>query len=259
MRAAILAHLRTNVIGYVALFAALGGTSYAAVRLKPGSVTSAALATRSVTHAKLAANSVTSANVARHSLVSSDFQSGVLTSSGGGAKGGKGDSGSTGTGGTKGAKGETGLTGPAGPVGSAGPQGAPGGATVGARARMSGGSVTAPIGAKTSVPLSANSWTQLSSELDLITGSMTVQVPASCTGSFGNALTISVDGVPQTFASAPTAPASGTVTMPLNVGTLTDPGQSVQHTVTASFGNSCTKSGENYTVSDVKLDIVRVP
>jgi hypothetical protein len=256
MRASVLAHVRTNVVGYVALFAALGGTSYAAVGLKPGSVTSAALATRSVTHAKLAANSVTSANVARHSLVSSDFQSGVLTSSGGGAKGGRGDSGSTGT---KGVKGETGATGPAGPAGSAGPQGASGGATVGARARMSGGSVTAPNGAKTSVPLSANSWTQLSSELDLITGSMTVQVPASCTGSFGNSLTISVDGVPQTFASAPTAPASGTVTMPLNVGTLTDPGQSVQHTVTASFGNSCTKSGENYTVSDVKLDIVRVP
>jgi hypothetical protein len=255
MRTAVLAHLRTNAIGYVALFAALGGTSYAAVRLQPGSVTSAALANHAVTHAKLATNSVTSANVAPHSLVSSDFQSSVLTSSSsaGGQKG------------AKGAKGDIGPAGPAGPAGGggpagpAGPQGLGSGASVGARARMSASSVSAAKGASTAVPLSGNTWTQLASELDLITGSMTVQIPASCTGSFGNVLIASVDGTPQTFASAPAAPASQTVTIPFNVGTLTDPGRSVQHTVTASFGNSCTKDGESYTVSDVKLDIVRVP
>jgi hypothetical protein len=124
---------------------------------------------------------------------------------------------------------------------------------------MSASSVSAPKGASTAVPLSSSSWTQLASELDLITGSMTVQIPASCTGSFGNALMVSVDGTPQTFALAPTAPASQSVTIPLNVGTLTDPGQSVQHTLTASLGNSCTKDGESYTVSDVKLDVVRIP
>jgi hypothetical protein len=62
-----------------------------------------------------------------------------------------------------------------------------------------------------------------------------------------------------TFALAPTAPASGTVTMPFNVGTLTETTQSTPHTVTASFGNSCTKDGESFTVSDVKLDVIRVP
>jgi hypothetical protein len=241
MRAALLAHLRTNVIGYVALFAALGGTSYAAVRLKPGSVTSAALSKNAVTHSKLAANSVTSKNVAPHSLTSSDFQSGALTSA---AAGGKG---------------AAGPTGPAGAAGAAGPQGLPGGATVGSRARLSGGAVSAAKGANTSVPLSGNTWTQLPSELDLIAGSMTVQIPASCTGSFGNALVVSVDGAATTFASAPTAPASGTLTIPFNVGTLAEPAQSASHTVTTSFGNSCTKAGENYTVSDVKLDVVRVP
>jgi hypothetical protein len=253
MRAAVLAHLRTNIIGYIALFAALGGTSYAAVRLKPGSVTSAALAKHAVTHAKLATNSVTSSNIAPHSLLSSDFQSSVLTSASGGEKGAKGAKGDTGP------AGAAGPTGPAGSIGVAGPQGLGGGATVGARARMSASSVSAPKGASTAVPLSGSSWTQLASELDLITGSMTVQIPASCTGSFGNALIVSVDGTPQTFALGATAPASQSVTIPLNVGTLTDPGQSVQHTVTASFGNSCTKDGESYTISDVKLDIVRVP
>jgi len=244
MRAAILTHLRTNVIGYVALFAALGGTSYAAVRLKPNSVTSAALAKHAVTHAKLANNSVTSANVAAHSLTGSDFKAGVLASAVKGAAG---------AGGVKGA------AGPAGPTGAAGPQGLPGGASVGARARLSGGSVSAPNGANTAVPLTGGTWTQLSNELDLIAGTMTVQIPATCTGSFGNALVVSVDGTPATFAAAPSAPASGTVTIPFNVGTLSEPGQSASHTITTSFGNSCTKAGENYAVTGVSLDIVRVP
>ena len=243
MRAAILAHLRGNIIGYVALFAALGGTSYAAVRLKPGSVTSAALARHAVTHAKLAKSSVTSANVAAHSLTSSDFKPGVLTSV---PKTGRGSS----------SRGATGATGPAG---APGPQGLPGGASVGVRARMSGGAVSAPKGGSTSVPLSGNTWTQVANELDLIAGAMTVQLPASCTGSFGNALVVSVDGKATTFAVAPTTPASGTVTIPFNVGTLAEPGQAAAHTVTTSFANSCTKDGENYTVTDVKLDVVRVP
>lgn len=42
MAAKILAHLRGNVIAYAALLVALGGTAYAAVSLKPGSVTSTA-------------------------------------------------------------------------------------------------------------------------------------------------------------------------------------------------------------------------
>jgi hypothetical protein len=238
MRSTILAHLRTNIIAYLALFVALGGSSYAAVRLKPGSVTSAALATRAVTHAKLARNSVTTLNVAPGTLTGADFKSGTLAK--GAVKGSKGDQGAR------------------GPAGAPGPQGLPGGASVGTRARFSG-SVSAPKGASTSVPLTGNTWTQVANEVDLITGSMTVNIPASCTGSFGNALVVNVDGNATTFAVAPNAPASGTVTMPFNVGTLTEASQATPHTVTASFGNSCTKDGENYTVSDVKLDVIRVP
>ena len=238
MPATVRAHVRANIIGYLALFVALGGSSYAAVRLKPRSVTSTALATRAVTHAKLARNSVTSLNVARGSLTGSDFKSGTLA--GGAVKGAKGD------------------PGPRGPGGTTGPQGLPGGAAVGSRPRFSG-SVSAPKGASTSIPLTGNTWTQVANELDLITGSMTVQIPSSCTGSFGNALVLSVDGAATTFAVAPTAPASGTVTVPFNVGTLTESGQATPHTVTAALGNSCTKDGENFTVSDVKLDVIRVP
>src|SRR4051812_32790140 len=59
----IISHFRGNVVGYMALFVALGGTSYAAVSLKPGSVRSRALAKGAVTHSKLAANSVDATNV----------------------------------------------------------------------------------------------------------------------------------------------------------------------------------------------------
>jgi hypothetical protein len=241
MRATVLAHVRANVIGYLALFVALGGTSYAAVRLKPGSVTSSALATRAVTHAKLDRNSVTSLNVKAGTLAGSDFKSGTLVK-----------------GAIKGPKGDKGDTGARGGAGATGPQGLPGGASVGARARFSG-SVAAPKGASTAVPLSGNTWTQVANEVDLMTGSMTVQIPASCTGSFGNALVVNVDGTATTFALAPTAPASTTVTMPFNVGTLSEAAQATPHTVTASFGNSCTKDGETFTISDVHLDVIRVP
>jgi hypothetical protein len=238
MPAKVLAHLRGNVVAYVALFAALGGTSYAAVRLKNGSVTSAALAKGAVTHSKLARNSVTALNVLPGSLSGAAFKSGTLVK--GTVRGPAGDRGAQGANGAPGA------------------QGTPGGASVGARPRFSG-SVSAPKGASTSIPLSGNAWTQVPGELDLIAGSMTAHIPSSCTGSFGNALTVSVDGTPTTFAIAPTAPASGTVTMPFNVGTLTESTQATPHTVTAAFGNSCTKDGESFTVSDVKLDVIRVP
>jgi len=118
------------------------------------------------------------------------------------------------------------------------------------------GSVTAPHGASTNVPLTGGTWTQAAGDLNLITGSMQLGIPSSCTGSFGNALIVSVDGTPTTFASAPIAPASGTATIPFVTSEVMEPGSSTQHTITASLGNSCTKSGEDYTVSNVKIDVV---
>jgi hypothetical protein len=120
------------------------------------------------------------------------------------------------------------------------------------------GSVTAPHGASTNIPVTGGTWTQSAGELDFIAGSVTLQVPASCTGSFGNALVVSVDGAAQTFAVGPTLPASTSVTVPLVVGTLSEPGSDTQHTVTAAFANSCTKSGEDYGVSKVKIDAVKI-
>ena len=243
----ILNHLRSNVVAYTALFVALGGSSYAAVRLAPNSVTSRAIAKGAVTNAKLAKDAVTSTNIRNGTLSSSDFKKGALI------QGLKGDAGNSGASGGQGLAGIPGLKGDAGPVGPAGHDGS---ASIGLAART-GGSTTAPKGAQTSIPLNGASWTQSAGELDLVTGSVTMTIPSACTGSFGNSLVVSVDGAPLTFAVAPTAPAGSTVTVPLNVGTLTEPSGDAQHTMTASFANTCTGSGQDYSVTNAKLDVVK--
>lgn len=65
-------HLRSNAIGYVALFAALCTSAYAA-GLKKNSVTSKAIKDGGVTRADLAADSVDSSKVLNGSLTTSDF------------------------------------------------------------------------------------------------------------------------------------------------------------------------------------------
>lgn len=59
----LLTHARANLIGYVALFVALGGTSYAAVSLAPGSVGTRQIQNGAVTGRKLANGAVTPAKL----------------------------------------------------------------------------------------------------------------------------------------------------------------------------------------------------
>ena len=68
MTGKLLAHIRANVIAYLALFIALGGTSYAAITLPRNSVGTK----------QLRSNAVTSGKVRNGSLRLSDFQSGAL-------------------------------------------------------------------------------------------------------------------------------------------------------------------------------------
>ena len=93
-------HLRySNVMATIAVFIAIGGTGYAALRLPR----------HSVGHAQLRSNAVTSINVRNGSLLARDFRAGQLPA---GPKGAKGD---------RGSKGSTGSRGPIGPTGAAGP------------------------------------------------------------------------------------------------------------------------------------------
>lgn len=94
MTTALLSHARRNVIAYLALFVALGGTSYAAVSLPANSVGGK----------QLKKNAVTSKKVKDGSLLRVDFKAGQLPAGPRGATG------------PQGAQGVPGAQGPAGPA-----------------------------------------------------------------------------------------------------------------------------------------------
>jgi hypothetical protein len=113
MRTRIATHIRGNLVGYLALFVALGGSSAWAVNgplAGKNTVRSAAIVNGQVKRVDLARNAVTSVKVANGSLTRADFARGVL------ARGG----------GVVGPRGPAGPQGPPGPAGSGG-SGAPSG------------------------------------------------------------------------------------------------------------------------------------
>ena len=107
-------HVRRNVVAYVALFVALGGTSYGALKLPDNSVGTAQLRDGSVTSSKLAPGAVTGSKVKRGSLQASALNTKSLLR---GPKGERGDAGP---------EGRAGSQGPSGLSGSPGGDGQPG-------------------------------------------------------------------------------------------------------------------------------------
>lgn len=106
-------HLRSNIVGYVALFLALTAGAYAA-GLKKNSVTSKAIKDGQVSRSDLAADSVDSSKVLDGSLTTADL-GGTLPA------------------GAQGPVGPPGPAGPLGPAGAQGPQGPPGSPDTGAQ------------------------------------------------------------------------------------------------------------------------------
>lgn len=92
------AHLTyANVMATVAVFIALGGSSYAAITLTKNSVKSKHIAKGAVKRSDIGKRAVNSAKVADFSLLAKDFKSGQLpTGPQGGDKGEKGDTGAPG-------------------------------------------------------------------------------------------------------------------------------------------------------------------
>ena len=106
-----------NVMASLAMFIALGGSSYAAVKLSKNSVKSPHIKNGQVKNADLGGNAVTTNKVKDGTLLSTDFKPGQLVAGApgpAGAAGAKGDKGDTGAKGDPGAKGDTGAQGPAG-------------------------------------------------------------------------------------------------------------------------------------------------
>jgi hypothetical protein len=105
----MLLHLRRNAVAYLALFIALSGTSYAAVKLPANSIKSK----------QLGKNAVTSTKVKDGSLLARDFKAGELPAGKQGERGAQGERGlpgERGVQGERGLQGEQGLQGPAGPT-----------------------------------------------------------------------------------------------------------------------------------------------
>ena len=71
-------HVRSNVIGYLALFVALSGTAWAATELEKNEVKSKHIGKGQVKTADLAKNAVASPKVADGSLLERDFAAGQL-------------------------------------------------------------------------------------------------------------------------------------------------------------------------------------
>jgi hypothetical protein len=123
-----------NVVASLALFAALGGSSYAAISITGKQVRDGSLSGRDVHNATL-----TNRDVRDQSLLARDFKADQLPA---GAQGDKGD---------PGPQGSQGPTGPAGPKGDKGDPGAPGTARAFARVDAEGrlevgkGLTTSPI------------------------------------------------------------------------------------------------------------------
>jgi hypothetical protein len=107
-------------VALLALFVALGGTTYAATTLPKNSVGTRQLRHGAVTGAKLHKSAVTAVKVKAHSLLASDFEAGQLPA---GPQGPRGVQGATGAQGPAGPTGPTGATGPQGSTGSQGPTG----------------------------------------------------------------------------------------------------------------------------------------
>lgn len=103
-----------NVVASAALFVALGGVSYAAVKLPKNSVGGAQIKNNAVTGAKVKNSALTGADVKNKSLTAADFNGSVQ-----GPAGPAGPAGAAGAAGATGAKGATGATGATGAAGSA--------------------------------------------------------------------------------------------------------------------------------------------
>jgi hypothetical protein len=108
-----LSRRHTTAVAYLALFAALGGTAYAAVTVTGKNIKDGTVTGRDVKNRSLGSNELSPTAVS--SLTSQPGPAGPQ-----GAAGPKGDRGEQGPVGPTGPKGETGLAGPPGPVGISG-------------------------------------------------------------------------------------------------------------------------------------------
>ena len=103
-------HIRQQFVGYIALFIALGGVSYAAIKLPPNSVTSKQIKDAQIKTADLGSGAVTASKIKKGSLLAEHFNSGQHLAGRPGPPGPAGPVGDTGAKGDAGINGATSVT-----------------------------------------------------------------------------------------------------------------------------------------------------
>lgn len=148
MFAQFLTHFRQQYAGFLALFIALGGTSYA---VATNSIGSAQIKNSSVQSKDIRNGQVSSADVRDRSLLAGDFKAGQLPVGSAGPQGIPGPGGVTGPAGAagpQGPKGDTGAAGATGPPGAKGDTGAQGAPGVSGYERVMSATLANPAGAQ---------------------------------------------------------------------------------------------------------------
>jgi hypothetical protein len=250
--------IRRNLVAWLALFVALGGTSLAA------------------SHYLITSTKQIKPSVLRQ-LRGSDGATGPRGLPGpGGAPGAAGGAGAQGPAGASGSTGPRGETGPAGEAGEAGESGT----TVVARARSAAPLTTAtttnPAGeyAFTPDPLTEATWTQDAGEVNELVGQVTEKVPptSECTEAGGAVpakgdVEVFLDGKVVARAAPSSAATAKTVSAELDFfetgGTfLFEPTVNTAHTFTAKIGDGCGinggAGGGHFTIESIKVDVLGV-
>lgn len=254
----ILTSMRHNLVAWLALFVALGGTSLAASHYI-----------------------ITSTKQIKPSVLKT--LRGEVPRGPAGPPGPNGLPGISGATGPEGEKGATGTPGASGRLGPEGPEGLPGtegasGTTVVARARSvaSMKTTTAPEPNKeiaiTVDPLSGGTWTQGAGELNELVGQVTATEPpvAQCSdaGGAGSAvIEIKLDGDTAAFANARNEGVNTETTKAVEISWkaspadwLFEPGADTPHTLTAKVGDDCGWGGGNtgghFTLESIKIDVL---
>ncbi len=250
LRKRIGAHARTNVVAYLALFVALGGTSaYAANTIGSsdvidGSLVGADVDNGSLVRGDFATSTLTGTPFLDESLSFHDLAAGTIVNSriaDNAVNSAKVDDDSL--------RGED--------IDESGFQHA----RVMTRARQ-----TAPVSSAATgfadIPLSDDTWTQPASQLNQLAVSATVTAPAQClVGGFEASFptgTVSVFAGGNSFSIAQVRHGTGTQTVHLNIPALLGPDAAANKVVDAFITDSCDGETDGYSVSNMKIDVTGV-
>ncbi len=221
-----------EIVATLALFVALGGASYAAVKVPKNSVGTKQLKNKAVTAKKIRKNAVNSSKVKDGSLLAGDFKQGQLPTGATGATGPIGPAGLAGATGPSGADGEPGVTGEAGVTGATGETGATGPSTTavmsGSTKNQSPGTQFFPISGSSTVSGDPSSSLSLSPAVAVEAGNLSVKLTQG--SPYARSFALLADGVPVLTC---TIPGAGTTCSSIGVGSI-DPGSELVMSTSAT-------------------------